>query len=49
MCRGKFKHLEGLNVPKNIDCEILMYSDRFEFKYGSIVFNSPISKMVDIS
>lgn len=49
ICRGIFKHIDGLDIPKNMDCEILLYTDRCEFRMGSMVFNLPMSKMVDIS
>ena len=47
--RGVFKHINGLNIPENIDCEVLLYSDRCEFKMGSMIFSLSMSKMVDIS
>lgn len=47
--RGVFKHINGLNIPENIDCEVLLYSDCCEFKMGSMVFSLSMSKMVDIS
>ena len=46
---GCFNHINGLNLPENMMCEVFSYSDRFEFKSGSIQFNLAKSKIVDIA
>lgn len=46
---GCFNHINGLNLFENTMCEVFLYSDRFEFKSGSIQFKLAKSKIVDIS
>ena len=49
MIRGKFKHINGLNIAENAQCEVLLYPTGYEFKSGAIKFNLPKSKVIDVA
>lgn len=46
--RGVFRHFNGLNLPENTLCTILLYNDKYEFKANGISFNLPLAKITDV-
>lgn len=46
--RGVFRHFNGLSLPENTPCTILLYNDRYEFKANGISFNLPLAKITDV-
>lgn len=46
--KGVFKHFNGLNLPENTLCTILLYNDKYEFKANGISFNLPLVKITDV-
>lgn len=47
--KGVFKHINGLNILENAQCEVLLYPDRYEFKSGTLKFNLSKSKVIDVT
>lgn len=45
---GVFTHINGLNLAENTVCNVLSYSDRYEFKSGALQFNLLKSKVIDV-
>lgn len=47
--KGVFRHINGLSLAENAQCEVLSYPDVYEFKSGALKFNLPKSKIVDVN
>lgn len=47
--KGNFRHINGLNIAENAQCEVLLYPSGYEFKSGAIKFNLPKSKVIDVT
>lgn len=46
--RVTFKHVNGLSLPENTMCSVLMYDDRYEFSANGVQFNLPLAKITDV-
>ena len=46
--RVAFKHVNGLSLPENTMCSILVYDDRYEFSANGVQFNLPLAKITDV-
>lgn len=46
--RMSFKHVNGLPIAENLNCEINSYNDRLEFKSGTTNIKLPRNKITDM-
>ena len=47
--RGKFKHIKGLSIAGNTQCEVLSYPSEYQFVSGAVKFKLAKNKVIDVS